>query len=141
MSEYTTKRPLDREEAWTLMAGVRMGRVVVSEDALPAVHLVAFALDRDCVVFRTRADSPLAKAALDAVVAFQADDVGRPEHAGWTTTVIGHASRVHDHADLARLDRLLPESDDGGKRVWFRVTSEFVTGHLLRPAPGTHASC
>ncbi|MFI6584431.1 pyridoxamine 5'-phosphate oxidase family protein [Embleya sp. NPDC050493] len=143
MSEHAVmKRPLGRHEALELMASAGVGRVVVSEGALPAVHLVAFALDRECVVFRAPTDSPLAKAALDTVVAFQADRIDRAAQTGWTSTVTGHASRVRDASAVAHLDRLLPEIDgDGAETVWIRVTTEFVTGlvaerrdHTGRPA-------
>jgi uncharacterized protein len=136
MSEHpTTKRPLDRQETLDLMANAQVGRVVVSEGALPAVHLVAFALDRECVVFRTPFDSPLAKAALDAVVAFQADHIDLATRAGWTGTVTGHASRVHDPAALARLEQLHLDVDGNEEaQAWFRITSEFVTGHLVQRA-------
>ncbi|MFI6585472.1 pyridoxamine 5'-phosphate oxidase family protein [Embleya sp. NPDC050493] len=142
MSDYpVTKRPLDRRETLELMAGAQVGRVVVSEGALPAVYLVTFALDRECVVFRASADSALAKAALETVVAFQADQVDHVDRSartgwtGWTGTVTGHASRVRDPAAVAHLDQLLPEADgDGAGHVWFRVTSELVTGHLVQRA-------
>ncbi|MET7299195.1 pyridoxamine 5'-phosphate oxidase family protein [Embleya sp. NPDC005575] len=132
MSEHpVTKRALGRRETLELMASARVGRVVVSEGALPAVHVVAFALDRECVVFRAPLGSPLAKAALDAVVAFQADHIDPAARTGWTGTVTGHASRVHDPSAVAHLDRLLPEVDgDEGEQAWIRVSSEFVTGLL-----------
>ncbi|MYS86054.1 pyridoxamine 5'-phosphate oxidase family protein [Embleya scabrispora] len=132
MSEHpVTKRALGRRETLDLMASARVGRVVVSEGALPAVHVVAFALDRECVVFRAPIDSPLARAALDAVVAFQADRIDPAARTGWTGTITGHASRVRDPSAVVRLDRLLPEVDgDDGEQAWIRVSSEFVTGLL-----------
>ncbi|MEU0939489.1 pyridoxamine 5'-phosphate oxidase family protein [Embleya sp. NPDC005971] len=133
------KRPLGRHEALRLMADARLGRVVVSEGALPAVHLVAFAVDRECVVFRAPLDSSLAKAAHDAVVAFQADHVDRATRTGWTGTVTGHASRVGDPHVVAHLDRLLPDLDGLGEdQVWIRVTSELVTGLALERRPSGH---
>ncbi|WP_268812578.1 pyridoxamine 5'-phosphate oxidase family protein [Embleya scabrispora] len=90
------------------MASEPMGRVIVSEGALPAVHVVPFALDRECVVFRTPPDSPLAKAALDTVVAFQTDRIDPTAHTGWTGTITGHASRIDDPTTLTRLNHLLP---------------------------------
>ncbi|MGW1992177.1 pyridoxamine 5'-phosphate oxidase family protein [Embleya sp. NPDC001921] len=143
MSEHAgTRRPLGRREALELMASAPLGRVVVSEGALPAVYLVPFALDRDHVVFRAPLDSRLAKAARDAVVAFQADRVDPSARTGWTATVTGQASLVRDPAAVARLDGLVPTSgarEEG--QAWFRVTTELVTGHLIPepPGPRTHA--
>ncbi|WP_406289279.1 pyridoxamine 5'-phosphate oxidase family protein [Embleya sp. NBC_00896] len=136
MSDHTvTRRPLDRRETLKLMAGTSLGRVVVSEGALPAVYLVAFAFDRECVVFRAPVGSPLAKAVNDTVVAFQADDVDQAARTGWTGTVTGQSSAVRDPSTIARLDRLLPDIDNVDvEPVWFRVTADFVTGHLAQRA-------
>ncbi|MYS79175.1 pyridoxamine 5'-phosphate oxidase family protein [Embleya scabrispora] len=135
--DLVTKRPLDRRETLEFMAGAQVGRVVVSEGALPAVHLVAFAFDGESVVFRAPADSALAKAALNAVVAFQADHIDPTTRTGWTGTITGHASRVHAPAAVARLEHLLSEADDGANQAWFSITSEFVTGRLVQHATGT----
>ncbi|MFE5329293.1 pyridoxamine 5'-phosphate oxidase family protein [Embleya sp. NPDC056575] len=136
-----TNHRLGRRETLRLMASEPMGRVIVSEGALPAVHVVRFALDRECVVFRTPPDSTLAKAALDTVVAFQTDHIDPTAHTGWTGTITGHASRIDDPTTLTRLNHLLPAPHDP-HQTWFRITSELVTGHTLHlhrsPTPPTH---
>ncbi|WP_331773390.1 pyridoxamine 5'-phosphate oxidase family protein (plasmid) [Embleya sp. NBC_00888] len=132
----TTRRPLGRREALDLMTGVPVGRVVVTEDALPAVYPVLFAVDGDCVVFRTLFDSALAHAALDTIVAFQADRIDAAARTGWTATVTGTSSPVDNQAEIERLDRLLPtEPGDEAKYTWIQVTSELVNG-LLVQRPG-----
>ncbi|GCE02516.1 pyridoxamine 5'-phosphate oxidase family protein [Embleya hyalina] len=137
MSEdLVTTRSLDRRETLELMAGAQVGRVVVSEGALPAVHLVVFVFDGESVVFRTPADSTLAKAAVDAVVAFQADHIDPTTLAGWTGTITGHASRIHAPA-APRPTHLAAEADHGQDQAWFSITSEFVTGRLVRRAAGS----
>jgi len=123
-----TNISLDRREALMLMARVPVGRVVVTEDALPAVHPVLFALDGDRVVFRAHAGSALARGAHDCVVAFQADRIDIVERTGWTTTVTGRSTRVTDPADVERLERLLPSGRGEDDYSWFSVTSEIVTG-------------
>ncbi|WP_439680849.1 pyridoxamine 5'-phosphate oxidase family protein [Embleya sp. MST-111070] len=140
MSEdLVTHRPLDRRETLELMAGARVGRVVVSEGALPAVHLVTFAFDGDSVVFRAPADSTLAKAVVDTVVAFQADHIDPTTLTGWTGTITGHASRVRGPAavaPVARPEHPLSDAEAGENRAWFSITSEFVTGLLVRHTTG-----
>ncbi|WP_439681246.1 pyridoxamine 5'-phosphate oxidase family protein [Embleya sp. MST-111070] len=134
MSEdLVTTRPLDRRETLALMAGAQVGRVVVSEGALPAVHLVTFAFDGESVIFRAPADSALAKAASNAVVAFQADHIDPTTRTGWTGTITGHASRVHAPVATAGPAHPLAVSDDeeGANQAWFSITSEFVTGRLV----------
>lgn len=140
MNEHAgTRRPLGRRETLDLMASAPLGRVVVSEGALPAVYLVPFALDREYVVFRAPLDSRLARAVRDSVVAFQADRVDPSARTGWTATVTGQASLVRDPAAVARLDDLVPATgaQDQGQ-AWFRVTTELVTGHLIQESPGPY---
>ncbi|OPC78469.1 hypothetical protein B4N89_37235 [Embleya scabrispora] len=140
MSEdLVTTRPLARRETLELMAGARVGRVVVSEGALPAVHLVTFAFDGESVVFRAPADSTLAKAAGDAVVAFQADHIDPTTLTGWTGTITGHASRVRAPAAVVRPEHPLSEAGHGQNQAWFSITSELVTGLLVRHTTGSGA--
>ncbi|MFE5330360.1 pyridoxamine 5'-phosphate oxidase family protein [Embleya sp. NPDC056575] len=143
MSEdLVTNRPLDRRETLELMAGARVGRVVVSEGALPAVHLVTFAFDGESVVFRAPAGSTLAKAVVDAVVAFQADHIDPTTLTGWTGTITGHASRVRGPAavaPVARPEHPLSDAEPGENQAWFSITSEFVTGLLVRHTTGSGA--
>ncbi|WP_406291996.1 pyridoxamine 5'-phosphate oxidase family protein [Embleya sp. NBC_00896] len=127
-----THTPVDRREALALMAQVPVGRVVVTEGALPAVHPVLFALDGDRVVFRAYTGSVLARAAHDSVVAFQADCIDVTERTGWTTTITGRSTRVADPVEVERLDRLLPLGPNEDEYSWFCITSEFVTGRRTR---------
>ncbi|MFI6586142.1 pyridoxamine 5'-phosphate oxidase family protein [Embleya sp. NPDC050493] len=140
MSEdLVTTRPLDRRETLELMAGAPLGRVVVTEGALPAVHVVEFAFDGESVIFRAPADSTLAKAASEAVVAFQADHIDPTTRTGWTGTITGHACRVHVPADVARLARLVSEATPAADQAWFSITSEFVTGRLVQHTTGSRS--
>ena len=97
---------LSRDECLRLMGSVPVGRIVYTRQALPAVELVNFALDGGGIVIRTDAGGKLAAATRGAVVAFEADSVDVAGQAGWSVTVVGHATAVTDGAEIARLEQL-----------------------------------
>src|SRR5918995_1902393 len=69
---------LSREESLDLLASVPLGRIVITQRALPAILPVNFVLDHGSVVIRTGEGSKLAVATPRAVVAFQVDRVDEP---------------------------------------------------------------
>ena len=92
---------LSRGECLRLMGSVPVGRIVYTRQALPAVELVNFVLDDGGIIIRTGAGSKLAAATRGAVVAFEADSVDVAGQAGWSVTVVGHATAVTDGAEIA----------------------------------------
>jgi hypothetical protein len=92
---------LDPIEALHLLGSVRLGRIVFTHDALPAVSPATHVLDEHGeLVFRTDTASTLA-AVLGtefggAVVAYQADRIDDETLLGWSVSVVGLASPVTD---------------------------------------------
>ncbi|MFF4656063.1 pyridoxamine 5'-phosphate oxidase family protein [Streptomyces sp. NPDC001381] len=126
-------RALDRHECLRLMAGVPVGRIVYTRQALPAVLPVNFRLDHDgAVLVRTSASSELVSAVDGAVVAFEADEVDAATHSGWSVVVTGPAALVTDPAEHARLLMTGPRSWVPAPREAFvRIEPELVTGRAL----------
>ena len=100
---------LNREECLQLLADAVIGRVVVSDGALPAAHPVAFILDDEEVVFRTAGGSKLTAAARHKVVAFEVDQIDVAARTGWSVLGVGEATEIVDPARLADLDGRLPD--------------------------------
>ena len=91
---------LNRRQCLDLLQTVRVGRLVFTEDALPAVQPVNFRLWRDDVVIRVAGGPKLAAATHNLVVAFQADELDPDLRTGWSVTVVGHAHRMTDVSEL-----------------------------------------
>ncbi|MGH3519903.1 MAG: pyridoxamine 5'-phosphate oxidase family protein [Haloechinothrix sp.] len=87
---------LSRAECLALLATAPVGRIVYTERALPAVRPVKFVLHDDVVVIHASAGGPLADAANNAVVAFEADHFSDVPHRGWSVTLLGRAKEVTD---------------------------------------------
>jgi nitroimidazol reductase NimA-like FMN-containing flavoprotein (pyridoxamine 5'-phosphate oxidase superfamily) len=123
---------IEAAECLRLLAGVGLGRVVLTERAMPTVQVVNFAMYHGDVVIRTAVGGKLAAAASNAVVAFEVDQFAADLRAGWSVVVVGHASEVRDEAELRALRDL-------GVRSWaplenehfIRIRPEIVSGRRL----------
>jgi hypothetical protein len=123
---------LDRSACMRLLAGQEVGRVVYTEAALPAVTVVTYALLGSSIVFRTTAESRLARRVPGAVVAFEVDDLDPVRRTGWSVVVTGPAYLVGEQSMLARLDALLlvPWAA-GDRRTFIRISPGLMTGRRI----------
>ncbi|WP_247612268.1 pyridoxamine 5'-phosphate oxidase family protein [Actinomadura latina] len=112
------------------MATARIGRVVFTEQALPAVMPVAFVIDGGDVVLCAPPRTNLAAATRGAIVAFEVDDVDGVRPAGWAVTVIGRARIDRDPGDRVR--RALQAWATGPGTEFIRISCERLTGRRGR---------
>lgn len=139
---------LSRAECLHLLAQSRVGRVVVTDRALPAAFPVNFALLDEDVVFMTTAGSKLEAAEGEEVMAFEADEIDPVRHGGWSVLVQGLASVISDPDELAQArDLHLEPWAPAGQFQFVRIRAELVSGRRLlpraaanvaAPAPVTH---
>jgi uncharacterized protein len=126
---------LDRAECLRLLATAVVGRVVVTEGALPAAHPVAYVLDGEEVVFRTASGSKITNATRHKVVAFEVDEIDVETRTGWSVLGVGEAEEIVDPGRLAGLqDRLRdPWVPIEGAHV-LAIPLQKLTGRRLQPA-------
>ena len=123
---------LSRDECLRLMSSVPVGRIVFTRQALPAVEVVNFTVDRGDIVFRTDAGGKLTAAVSDAVVAFEADSMDFTRHAGWSVTVVGQCRTITDSEEVCRLERFALRPWAPGERKHFiKITPVIVNGRRL----------
>lgn len=104
--------PLHRAEALRLLGSVSLGRIVFTQDALPAIRPVNHLLDRGEIIIRTQEGTAIATATRQAdmegvVVAYEADTIDPVTHVGWSVVVTGYCRPVTDPRDLAYYRELL----------------------------------
>ena len=127
---------LPRDECLRLLAGSQVGRVVVTDRALPAAFPVNYALLDEDVVFLTTAGSKLEAAEEEVVMAFEIDDIEPALRAGWSVLVQGLANVITDPDELRRAQALgLEPWTAGGQRQFVRITSELISGRRILPRP------
>jgi nitroimidazol reductase NimA-like FMN-containing flavoprotein (pyridoxamine 5'-phosphate oxidase superfamily) len=93
---------LDREASLGLLATATLGRIGVTDGALPTILPVNFGFDGQRILVRTGVGTKLHAAAAGAVVAFEVDDFDPLYHSGWSVVVTGPAEEVSDPDDLAQ---------------------------------------
>jgi len=120
------------EECFALMGTAPFGRVIFTDQALPAVEPVSFALDGNDVIIATVPGSRLASATPGTVVAFETDDVDGGT--GWSVTLLGQTGSVRSAAEIGRLSRLPMRSWPGGRDRLIRIRCGFVSGRRVHPA-------
>jgi nitroimidazol reductase NimA-like FMN-containing flavoprotein (pyridoxamine 5'-phosphate oxidase superfamily) len=124
---------LTRRQCLDLLQGPRVGRLVFTEDALPAVQPVNYRMWRDDVVIRVAGGAKLSAATDHQVVAFEADELDADLHTGWSVTVVGHAKPITDVDELVEVAGTFVQPWVEGKRDHFvRITTEKVTGRQFR---------
>ena len=127
---------LERAECFRLLAHGAVGRVAFTDGALPAVQPVAYHLDGEEIVFRTRNGSKLAAATRHAVVGFEVDDFDLQARTGWSVLGIGVAYEVVDPARLATLAGTHTDPWVRGHDAHtIAIPLQLVTGRLLVADP------
>ena len=125
-------RQLSRDECLRLMASVPVGRIIYTRQALPAVDLVNFTLDRGDIIIRTDRCGTLAAATRGAVVAFEADSLDPSGQVGWSVTVIGQSYQVTDASEISRLEQIgLSSWAPGEHEQFIRISPGILSGRQL----------
>jgi hypothetical protein len=123
------------------MASVPVGRVIYTWQALPAVELVSFVLERGDIVIRTVRGGKLALGAHGAVVAFEADCLDAAHDSGWSVTAIGPSREVTDPEEADALRKMRLNCWAPGTREHFiRISPVMLTGRYLRGLPAVPSS-
>lgn len=136
---------LDAAECIRLLTKTTVGRVIFTENALPAVRPVNFAVHeasselgaRQYVVVRTADGSDLIAAIRDTVVGFQADDINLEQRSGWSISLVGRVDLVDDPDQAATLAALPLSAWDGaswnvsGTDRFLRIRIERMHGRRI----------
>jgi uncharacterized protein len=129
---------LDLKQCLALLRGQAVGRLVFTEQALPAVRLVNYSMPTGRIVLRLGRSKWVSR--LDrAVVAFEVDDYDIGARTGWSVVIVGKANLIFDIDELVSLS-------DPATRPWapgprdqvLAIDMERVTGRRIRvPAPAS----
>lgn len=96
---------ISRRECLALLSTVKVGRIAFHAGALPMILPVSYALEDRGIVARVRTGSQLETATMDAVVAFEADDVAPGRGRGWSVTVTGFVRHIDGPSGSGRSRR------------------------------------
>jgi len=120
------------QECMALLRSTPLGRIVFTQQALPAIQPVNYALDGQDVIIRTISGSKLSAATTNSVVAFEIDDFDPDEHCGWSVVIIGQARQVSDPHEITTLASLaLHPWAPGLRDQYVRIHPEIITGRRI----------
>ena len=126
---------LTRDECLSLLAQVRIGRIVYEDEHGLAAVPVNFALAGDQVVFRTADGDKLRGTRGDQHVAFEVDQIDGAEHSGWSVLVRGTSEEVDMDSVPALLKRMEGEPPlpwaKSIHNIWVAITPKTITGRRL----------
>jgi Pyridoxamine 5'-phosphate oxidase len=131
--------PLSRSESMRLLGSVPFGRVMFTQQALPAMRPVTHLVVDDLVVIRTSLRSgagPGVTADGGTVLGYQADLIDARSHLGWSVTVVGMARLIDAAAERARYNQRLRQWVSGQPDEIIAIDADLVTGHVLTPGTG-----
>lgn len=126
---------LGRAECLRLLGTVSLGRVGITIGALPVVVPMNFRLIADRVVFRVGLGTNLDAAILDAVVAFEADEVKQPGSGGWSVSVTGVAREVTDPEMAQMRQENISRWTVWGADRYIAISTDMVSGRRIPPDP------
>jgi nitroimidazol reductase NimA-like FMN-containing flavoprotein (pyridoxamine 5'-phosphate oxidase superfamily) len=137
-SQRRVMRELTAEESLELLSSVPLGRVVFTDQALPAIRPVNHLVDDGQVVIRTHPGAAVLTAAVQkAVVAYQADLIDPVERIGWSVVVTGVARVVSREAAVSYRERLQPWVEPPSRDRVISISADLVTGFRLDREPVT----
>jgi nitroimidazol reductase NimA-like FMN-containing flavoprotein (pyridoxamine 5'-phosphate oxidase superfamily) len=134
MDATTELASLEPRECLALLRTQAVGRLVFTEQALPAIRLVNFDLHQDKIVLRLGPSSWVRR--LDGtVVAFEVDQIDDATRTGWSVVAMGHARLVTKVEELAELHDPQERPWVSGRRArMLCVSTERLTGRRVRLA-------
>lgn len=129
---------LDRRTCLELLPTVAIGRVAwATSTGVVVVLPVNFVLEGESIVFSTGPGDKLTAVRDGRRVSFEADDVERAVHSGWSVLVTGTAEVVQDPEQVHRIEQLHLESwATTSDRLFVRLPTTEITGRLLPLRPG-----
>jgi nitroimidazol reductase NimA-like FMN-containing flavoprotein (pyridoxamine 5'-phosphate oxidase superfamily) len=127
-------QPLTPGECLDLLGRGSLGRVAFTENALPAIRPVNYALVGHQVVLRTDPDG-LGKRLDGQVVAFEVDEIDTADGTGWSVVLLGAARLLRAPGELMRQATvsLVTLAGDGHDARVVIVPGQ-ITGRRIRAA-------
>jgi nitroimidazol reductase NimA-like FMN-containing flavoprotein (pyridoxamine 5'-phosphate oxidase superfamily) len=125
---------MDRQEALAMIASVGYGRVVFTDQALPAIRPVNHVIDDEHVIIRTHLGSALSTVAGTpggGVVAYEADDIDPDKRLGWSVVITGMAEVIQSEALERRYEDMLEPWVSRPTDQVIRIVPGIVSGFWL----------
>ena len=122
---YRTARTLDRRESLRLLGGANLGRVALSDRALPVVLPVLYRVVRDAIEFEATGRLLMTAGRDGHVVCFEADAIDHDHNQGWSVLVTGRLAIAAAQQTSARA-----AWTSGGRATTMSLPTTMVSGRV-----------
>jgi nitroimidazol reductase NimA-like FMN-containing flavoprotein (pyridoxamine 5'-phosphate oxidase superfamily) len=131
----TSASAMAEDACLTALRTERIGRIVLTQRAMPVAVPVSYLVTLDGVVVRVPDDDTSDWHAAGSVVALEADALD--VDGGWSVLVLGMAKQVTDTAQIDHFDRTVPMTwaDTASSNAYLRIPFSLVSGRRLGPVP------
>ena len=124
---------LTEAESVALLGTQKVGRLVFTRWALPAVAPVNFVLRAGAIWIWTASTSSTWQAVRGSVVAFEVDQLDAATRTGWSVVVLGVAELVTRPEEIEEARRYGPEPWVAGRKEYLlRIPLKLVSGRRIR---------
>lgn len=124
-------RDLSREECLNALRENTLGRLAVSQGALPLILPVNYAMEDTNVVFRTRQGGLLDRTCRNTVVAFEIDAYDDETKAGWSVVIVGVANVLYAGDWLRAVELGLTSAGAAEGSVFVKIVPGTITGRTV----------
>jgi len=129
---YSSKlREIDHDECIHLLGSQQVGRIAFTDDSGPDVLPVNYVMDGQDVLITTTGYGALARAATNARVAFEVDELDDYTESAWSVVVRGRATR---ESPLDQPPQRPHPWADGTRTYLLRIRPDTVSGRRLIPS-------
>jgi nitroimidazol reductase NimA-like FMN-containing flavoprotein (pyridoxamine 5'-phosphate oxidase superfamily) len=135
MNDERHLEQLTRSQALDLLASVPIGRLVFTDQALPAIRPLNHLVEGESIVVRTAAGATITTVAgrNGVVVAYEADELDTARQVGWSVVIVGTARLLDDEAAAERYRSLLRPWLSGPRDEVITIAADIVTGYRMVP--------
>jgi nitroimidazol reductase NimA-like FMN-containing flavoprotein (pyridoxamine 5'-phosphate oxidase superfamily) len=126
---------LAEDECFALVDTMQLGRIALTERALPSVLPVRYTrLGDGSLLFRVGEGTILRAARMGQIVCFEADSGDHHLEGAWSVTAIGQLTVVDDPRTLEEAESLDLVPWSQWSNTFVRLAPEVVNGRRLEPA-------
>ena len=135
MDEQRWLKQLTRTASLELLGSVKVGRLVFTHHALPAIRPVNHLVEGESIIVRATAGAAITSAASHngVIVAYEADSIDTETQLGWSVIVVGTARLLTDEDAAGRYRARLRPWISGAVDDVITISADMITGYRMLP--------
>jgi len=122
---------MSREECLSALRETTLGRLAISQGALPLILPVNYAMENANIIFRTNQGGLLDRTCRNTVVAFEIDAYDAETGSGWSVVAVGVANVLYAGEWLRAVELGLSSAGAGDGEIFVKIIPGTITGRRV----------